>query len=47
MVLNIGPDKNVTRVQVAIMMARILGFTEGQTVNKAPFKDGEKDHSAA
>lgn len=42
-----GPDKNVTRAQVAIMMARILGYTEGQTVNKAPFKDVKKDHSAA
>ena len=42
-----GPDKNVTRVQVAIMMARILGYTEGQIVNKAPFKDVAKDHSAA
>ncbi len=42
-----GPDKNVTRAQVAIMMARILGYTEGQTVNKAPFKDVAKNHSAA
>ncbi len=42
-----GPDKNVTRAQVAIMMARILGYTEDQTVNKAPFKDVAKDHSAA
>ncbi|MED4669820.1 cell surface glycoprotein [Lysinibacillus fusiformis] len=42
-----GPDKNVTRAQVAIMMARILGYKEGQTVSKAPFKDVAKDHSAA
>ncbi|WP_445478201.1 S-layer homology domain-containing protein [Lysinibacillus irui] len=42
-----GPDKNVTRAQVAIMMARILGYTEGQAVNKAPFKDVAKNHSAA
>ncbi|WP_312505797.1 S-layer homology domain-containing protein, partial [Lysinibacillus sp.] len=42
-----GPDKNVTRAQVAIMMARILGYTEGQAVDKAPFKDVAKDHSAA
>ncbi|MFJ7733511.1 S-layer homology domain-containing protein [Lysinibacillus sp. NPDC097231] len=42
-----GPEKNVTRAQVAIMMARILGYTEGQTVNKAPFKDVAKDHSVA
>ncbi|MCR6521947.1 S-layer homology domain-containing protein, partial [Lysinibacillus capsici] len=42
-----GPDKNVTRAQVAIMMARILGYTEGQALNKAPFKDVAKNHSAA
>ncbi|MFS0819339.1 S-layer homology domain-containing protein [Lysinibacillus sp. 1P01SD] len=42
-----GPDKNVTRAQIAIMMARILGYTEGQAVHKAPFKDVAKDHSAA
>ncbi|MDP1396071.1 S-layer homology domain-containing protein [Lysinibacillus capsici] len=42
-----GPDKNVTRAQVAIMMARILGYTEGQVVDKAPFKDVAKNHSAA
>ncbi|MEA0563568.1 S-layer homology domain-containing protein [Lysinibacillus irui] len=42
-----GPDKNVTRAQVAIMMARILGYTEVQAVDKAPFKDVAKDHSAA
>ncbi|WP_155592051.1 S-layer homology domain-containing protein [Lysinibacillus cavernae] len=42
-----GPDKNVTRAQVAIMMARILGYSEGQSVNKSPFKDVVKDHSAA
>ncbi|MFJ7372300.1 S-layer homology domain-containing protein [Lysinibacillus capsici] len=42
-----GPDKNVTRAQVAIMMARILGYTEGQALKKAPFKDVAKNHSAA
>ncbi|MBU5211840.1 S-layer homology domain-containing protein [Heyndrickxia oleronia] len=42
-----GPDKNVTRAQVAIMIARLLGYTEDQTVNQAPFKDVAKDHSAA
>ncbi|MDH5163537.1 S-layer homology domain-containing protein [Heyndrickxia oleronia] len=42
-----GPDKNVTRAQVAIMIARLLGYTEDRTVNQAPFKDVAKDHSAA
>ncbi|MGG4093285.1 S-layer homology domain-containing protein [Paenibacillus lautus] len=42
-----GPEKNVTRAQVAMMIARILGYTDGQTVGKAPFKDVSIDHSAA
>ena len=29
------------------MMARILGYTEGQALKKAPFKDVAKNHSAA
>ncbi|MFE3575612.1 S-layer homology domain-containing protein [Lysinibacillus sp. NPDC059133] len=41
-----GPEKNVTRAQVATMIARILGYTDG-TVDTAPFKDVAKDHSAA
>ncbi|MCT6923027.1 S-layer homology domain-containing protein [Metasolibacillus sp.] len=41
-----GPDKNVTRVQVATMIARILGYT-GETVDTAPFKDIPSDHYAA
>ncbi|WP_341300181.1 S-layer homology domain-containing protein [Lysinibacillus sp. FSL H8-0500] len=41
-----GPDKNVTRAQVAFMLARILGYTEEQ-VNQAPFKDVQTNHPAA
>lgn len=41
-----GPEKNVTRAQVATMIARILGYTDG-TVNTAPFKDIPSDHYAA
>ncbi|MGG2105301.1 S-layer homology domain-containing protein [Lysinibacillus pakistanensis] len=41
-----GPEKNVTRAQVATMIARILGYTDGP-VNTAPFKDIPSDHYAA
>jgi len=41
-----GPEKNVTRAQVATMIARILGYTDG-TVTTAPFKDIPSDHYAA
>ncbi|QPR67023.1 S-layer homology domain-containing protein [Lysinibacillus macroides] len=41
-----GPDKNVTRAQVAFMLARILGYTEEQ-VKQAPFKDVQTNHPAA
>ncbi len=41
-----GPKKNVTRAQVATMIARILGYTEG-TVDTAPFKDTSSNHYAA
>ncbi|MGE7113733.1 S-layer homology domain-containing protein [Lysinibacillus sp. NPDC047702] len=41
-----GPEKNVTRAQVATMIARILGYTDS-TVNTTPFKDIPSDHYAA
>lgn len=41
-----GPEKNVTRAQVATMIARILGYTDGP-VNTAPFKDIPSNHYAA
>ncbi|MEY2371536.1 S-layer homology domain-containing protein [Lysinibacillus capsici] len=41
-----GPEKNVTRAQVATMIARILGYTDGP-VKTAPFKDIPSDHYAA
>ncbi|MEK5230258.1 S-layer homology domain-containing protein [Lysinibacillus sp. FSL K6-0232] len=41
-----GPEKNVTRAQVALMLARILGYTEEQ-VSQAPFKDVAQTHPAA
>lgn len=41
-----GPEKNVTRAQVATMIARILGYTDGPA-NTAPFKDIPSDHYAA
>ncbi|WP_369594329.1 S-layer homology domain-containing protein [Lysinibacillus pakistanensis] len=41
-----GPEKNVTRAQVATMIARILGYTD-EPVNTAPFKDIPSDHYAA
>ncbi|MGG2084121.1 S-layer homology domain-containing protein [Lysinibacillus pakistanensis] len=41
-----GPEKNVTRAQVATMIARILGYTDS-TTNTAPFKDIPSDHYAA
>lgn len=41
-----GPEKNVTRAQVATMIARILDYTDGP-VNTAPFKDIPSDHYAA
>ncbi len=40
-----GPEKNVTRAQVATMIARILGYTD-DTANIAPFKDTPSDHYA-
>ncbi|MEB2301405.1 FIVAR domain-containing protein [Lysinibacillus xylanilyticus] len=42
-----GPEKNVTRAQVATMIARILGYTDDQTVDYAPFKDIPSNHYAA
>ncbi|MEY9971678.1 hypothetical protein ABH966_002051 [Lysinibacillus sp. RC46] len=42
-----GPEKNVTRAQVATMIARILGYTDGQAVSKAPFNDIPSNHFAA
>lgn len=42
-----GPEKNVTRAQVATMIARILGYTDGQVVETSPFKDVATGHSAA
>ncbi|MFS0781205.1 S-layer homology domain-containing protein [Bacillus sp. 1P06AnD] len=42
-----GPEENVTRVQVATMIARILGYTDDQTVDYAPFNDIPSNHYAA
>ncbi|MGE7916294.1 S-layer homology domain-containing protein [Lysinibacillus xylanilyticus] len=42
-----GPEKNVTRAQVATMIARILGYTDDQTVDYAPFNDTPSNHYAA
>ncbi|MEB7452746.1 S-layer homology domain-containing protein [Lysinibacillus sphaericus] len=42
-----GPEKNVTRGQVAMMIARILGYTDG-TVDTTPlFRDIPSDYYAA
>ncbi|GLC90143.1 S-layer homology domain-containing protein [Lysinibacillus piscis] len=42
-----GPEKNVTRAQVATMIARILGYQDGEKVEVAPFKDIASTHHAA
>ncbi|WP_285396603.1 S-layer homology domain-containing protein, partial [Lysinibacillus sp. fls2-241-R2A-57] len=42
-----GPEENVTRAQVATMIARILGYTDDQTIDYAPFNDIPSNHYAA
>mgnify|MGYP002409116259 CR=1 FL=1 len=42
-----GPEENVTRAQVATMIARLLGYTDDQTIDYAPFKDIPSNHYAA
>ncbi|MGE7910627.1 S-layer homology domain-containing protein, partial [Lysinibacillus xylanilyticus] len=42
-----GPEKNVTRAQVATMIARLLGYTDNQTIDYAPFKDIPSNHYSA
>ncbi|MFJ8520684.1 S-layer homology domain-containing protein, partial [Lysinibacillus xylanilyticus] len=42
-----GPEKNVTRAQVAMMIARLLGYTDNQTIDYAPFKDIPSNHYSA
>lgn len=42
-----GPNKNVTRAQVAVMIARVLVYQASTTkATNAPFKDIAKDHQA-
>ena len=41
-----GPEKNVTRAQVATMIARILGYTDDSMGDTAPFKDVTSTHHA-
>ncbi|GLC88054.1 cadherin-like beta sandwich domain-containing protein [Lysinibacillus piscis] len=41
-----GPERNVTRAQVATMIARILGYQDGTSVSVAPFKDIASTHHA-
>ncbi|WP_052344379.1 S-layer homology domain-containing protein [Bacillus ndiopicus] len=41
------PEENITRAQAARMIARILGYEEGTTVDTAPFKDIPSTHFAA
>ncbi|KYG90419.1 hypothetical protein A0U40_05445 [[Bacillus] sp. KCTC 13219] len=41
------PEENITRAQVARMIARILGYEEDTVINVAPFKDIPSTHFAA
>ncbi|GLC88003.1 S-layer homology domain-containing protein [Lysinibacillus piscis] len=42
-----APEQNVTRAQIATMIARILGYTDGSMEDIAPFKDIASTHYAA
>lgn len=41
------PNENVTRAQTALMIARNLGYQDGERVSETPFPDVPSDHYAA